>query len=72
MTPSLSLIHILGDDQTEHFEMPGCNVTVEALYQGGNVDPVNPGGGSSSDVVTGIAAVALTGAAVWSLSLIHI
>jgi len=41
----------LGDDQTEHFEMPGCNVTVEALYQGGNVDPVNPGGGSS-DVVT--------------------
>ena len=57
----------LGDDQTEHFEMPGCNVTVEALYQGGNVDPVNPGGGSSSDVVTGIAAVALTGAAVWSI-----
>lgn len=57
----------LGDDQTEHFEMPGCNVTVEALYQGGNVDPVNPGGGSSSDVVTGIAAVALTGAAVWGI-----
>lgn len=56
----------LGDDQTEHFEMPGCNVTVEALYQGGNGDPVNPGGGSS-DVVTGIAAVALTGAAVWSI-----
>ena len=57
----------LGDDQTEHFKMPGCNVTVEALYQGGNVDPVNPGGGSSSDVVAGIAAVALTGAAVWSI-----
>lgn len=57
----------LGDDQTAHFEMPGCNVTVEALYQGGNVDPVNPGGGSSSDVVAGIAAVALTGAAVWSI-----
>ena len=57
----------LGDDQTAHFKMPGCNVTVEALYQGGNVDPVNPGGGSSSDVVTGIAAVALTGAAVWSI-----
>ena len=57
----------LGDDQTEHFEMPGCNVTVEALYQGGNVDPVNPGGGSSSDVVAGIAAVALTGAAVWGI-----
>ena len=56
----------LGDDQTAHFEMPGCNVTVEALYQGGNVDPVNPGGGSS-DVVTGIAAVALTGAAVWGI-----
>ncbi len=57
----------LGDDQTEHFEMPGCNVTVEALYQGGSVDPVNPGGGSSSDVMAGIAAVALTGAAVWSI-----
>lgn len=56
----------LGDDQTAHFKMPGCNVTVEALYQGGNVGPVNPGGGSS-DVVTGIAAVALTGAAVWSI-----
>lgn len=56
----------LGDDQTEHFEMPGCNVTVEALYQGGNVDPVNPGGGGS-DVVAGIAAVALTGAAVWGI-----
>lgn len=55
----------LGDDQTAQFKMPGCNVTVEALYQGGNVDPVNPGG--SSDVVTGIAAVALTGAAVWSI-----
>lgn len=57
----------LGDDPTEHFKMPGCNVTVEALYQGGSVDPVNPGGGSSSDVVAGIAAVALTGAAVWSI-----
>ena len=57
----------LGDDQTAQFKMPGCNVTVEALYQGGNVDPVNPGGGSSSDVVAGIAAVALTGAAVWSI-----
>lgn len=57
----------LGDDQTAHFEMPGCNVTVEALYQGGNVDPVNPGGGGSSDVVAGIAAVALTGAAVWGI-----
>lgn len=55
----------LGDDPTAHFEMPGCNVTVEALYQGGNIDPVNPGG--SSDVVAGIAAVALTGAAVWSI-----
>lgn len=56
----------LGDDPTAHFKMPGCNVTVEALYQGGNVDPVNPGGGSS-DVVAGIAAVALTGAAVWGI-----
>ena len=57
----------LGDDQTAHFKMPGCNVTVEALYQGGNGDPVNPGGGGSSDVVTGIAAVALTGAAAWGI-----
>ena len=57
----------LGDDQTAQFKMPGCNVTVEALYQGGNVDPVNPGGGGSSDVVAGIAAVALTGAAVWGI-----
>ena len=60
---------VVGDDdeQTAHFKMPGCNVTVEALYQGGNVDPVNPGGGSSSDVVAGIAAAALTGAAVWGI-----
>lgn len=57
----------LGDNQTAQFKMPGCNVTVEALYQGGSVDPVNPGGGGSSDVVAGIAAVALTGAAVWSI-----
>lgn len=57
----------LGDDPTAQFKMPGCNVTVEALYQGGSVDPVNPGGGSSSDVVAGIAAVALTGAAVWGI-----
>lgn len=55
------------DPQTITFTMPGCNVTVEALYQGGSVDPVNPGGGSSSDVVAGIAAVALTGAAVWGI-----
>lgn len=57
----------LGDDQTAHFEMPGCNVNVEALYQGGNDDIDNPSGGGSSDVVAGIAAVALTGAAVWSI-----
>lgn len=57
----------LGDDQTAHFEMPGCNVTVEALYQGGNGDIDNPSGGGSSDAVAGIAAVALTGAAVWSI-----
>lgn len=47
--------------------MPGCNVTVEALYQGGNGDIDNLSGGGSSNVVTGIAAVALTGAAVWSI-----
>lgn len=57
----------LGDNQTEHFEMPGCNVTVEALYQGGNGGIDNPSGGGSSDVVAGIAAVALTGAAVWGI-----
>ena len=57
----------LGDDQTAQFKMPGCNVTVEALYQGGNGDIDNPSGGGSSNVVTGIAAVALTGAAVWSI-----
>lgn len=57
----------LGDDPTAHFKMPGCNVTVTALYQGGNVDIDNPSGGGSSDVVAGIAAVALTGAAVWGI-----
>lgn len=57
----------LGDDPTAHFEMPGCNVTVEALYQGGNGDIDNPSSGGSSDVVAGIAAVALTGAAVWGI-----
>lgn len=57
----------LGDDQTAHFKMPGCNVTVEALYQGGNDDIDNPSGGGSSDVVAGIAAVALTGAAAWGI-----
>lgn len=57
----------LGDDPTAHFEMPGCNVTVEALYQGGSVDIDNPSGSGSSDAVAGIAAVALTGAAVWGI-----
>lgn len=55
------------DPQTITFTMPDCNVTVEALYQGGNGDIDNPSGGGSSDVVTGIAAVALTGAAVWGI-----
>lgn len=55
------------DPQTITFTMPGCNVTVEALYKGGNADIDNPSGGGSSDVVAGIAAVALTGAAVWSI-----
>lgn len=55
------------DPQTITFTMPGCNVTVEALYQGGNGDIDNLSGGGSSNVVTGIAAVALTGAAVWSI-----
>ena len=56
----------LGEDQTARFDMPACNVTVTALYQGGNGDIDNPSGGSS-DVVTGIAAVALTGAAAWGI-----
>ena len=55
------------DPQTITFTMPDCNVTVEALYQGGNGDIDNPSGGSS-DVVAGIAAVALTGAAVWAFT----
>ena len=55
------------DPQTITFTMPGCNVTVEALYKGGNADIDNPSGGGSSDVVAGIAAVALTGAAVWGI-----
>lgn len=55
------------DPQTITFTMPDCNVTVEALYQGGNGDIDNPSSGGSSDVVAGIAAVALTGAAVWSI-----
>lgn len=54
------------DPQTITFTMPDCNVTVEALYQGGNGDIDNPSGGGS-DVVAGIAAVALTGAAVWGI-----
>lgn len=57
----------LGDDQTAQFKMPGCKVTVEALYRGGNGDIDNPSSGGSSDVVAGIAAVALTGAAVWGI-----
>ena len=59
----------LGDDQTEHFKMPGCNVTVEALYQGGNVDIDNPSGSGSSDVVAGIAAAWL-GASLFQVSVI--
>lgn len=55
------------DPQTITFTMPDCNVTVEALYQGGNGDIDNPSGGGSSDAVAGIAAVALTGVAVWSI-----
>lgn len=55
------------DPQTITFTMPDCNVTVEALYQGGNGDIDNPSGGGSSDMVAGIAAVALTGAAAWGI-----
>lgn len=55
------------DPQTITFTMPDCNVTVEALYRGGNGDIDNPSGSGSSDVVAGIAAVALTGAAAWGI-----
>ena len=55
------------DPQTITFTMPDCNVTVTALCQGGNVDIDNPSGSGSSDVVAGIAAVALTGAAAWGI-----
>lgn len=55
------------DPQTITFTMPDCNVTVTALCQGGNDDIDNPSGGGSSDVVAGIAAVALTGAAAWGI-----
>lgn len=55
------------DPQTITFTMPDCNVTVEALYRGGNGDIDNPSGGGSSDAVAGIAAVALTGAAAWGI-----
>ena len=55
----------LGDEQTAQFKMPGCSVTVTALYQGGSVDPVNPGGGD--DFITAVAAVTLTGAAAWGI-----
>ena len=55
----------LGNEQTAQFEMPGCSVTVTALYQGGSVDPVNPGGGD--DFMTAVAAVTLTGAAAWGI-----
>ena len=55
----------LGNEQTAQFKMPGCSVTVTALYQGGSVDPVNPGGGD--DFMTAVAAVTLTGAAAWGI-----
>ena len=55
-------------DGEEVKELPlETETTVEALYQGGNGDIDNPSSGGSSDVVAGIAAVALTGAAVWGI-----
>ncbi len=51
------------DPQTITFKMPGCNVTVAALYQNNTPDPVNPGGGDDpvteffeAAAVTGVAA----------------
>ncbi len=64
---TLSLTPAADDPQTITFTMPGCHVTVMPLYQGGNDTTDTPSGGGSSDVATGIAAVALTGAAAWGI-----
>lgn len=54
------------DPQTITFTMPGCNVTVAALYQNNTPDPVNPGGGDDP-VTEFFEAAAVTGVAAWGL-----
>ena len=54
------------DPQTITFKMPGCNVTVAALYQNNTPDPVNPGGGDDP-VTEFFEAAAVTGVAAWGL-----
>ena len=54
------------DPQTITFKMPGCNVTVAALYQNNTPDPVNPGGGDDP-VTEFFEAAAVTGGAAWGL-----
>ena len=54
------------DPQTITFKMPGCNVTVAALYQNNTPDLVNPGGGDDP-VTEFFEAAAVTGVAAWGL-----
>lgn len=54
------------DPQTITFKMPGCNVTVAALYQNNTPDPVNPGGGDDP-VTEFFETAAVTGVAAWGL-----
>lgn len=55
-----------GDPQTITFTMPGCNVTVAALYQNNTPDnPVTPGG--DDPVTEFFEAAAVTGVAAWGL-----
>ena len=54
------------DPQTITFTMPGCNVTVAALYQNNTPDLVNPGGGDDP-VTEFFEAAAVTGVAAWGL-----
>lgn len=54
------------DSQTITFKMPGCNVTVAALYQNNTPGLVNPGGGDDP-VTEFFEAAAVTGVAAWGL-----